>query len=119
MPYSAKPVTREILLELIKPGQIYSPYNLGRKLHATSVDVKQILLSLVDEGKLKTIRPHKHQCFILPNTEHLRRGKLAPPKPDPETMAQPRTLSPLIGELTSYFAEISRRVDLAMMARPR
>lgn len=119
MPYAHKPLTAETLLELIKPGMTYSAYVLGKKIQAPAADVKKLLLSLVGEGKLKAIKPHKHQCFILPGTDHLRRGEKEEPLIDPATVAQPRTFAVLTGELTGYFAEINRRAALAMMARPR
>lgn len=119
MPRSQKTPTREVLLDLIKPGMIYSPYVLGQKLRAPSADVKKILLALVDEGKLKMIKPHKHQCFMLPNTEHLRHGKVERPALDPATVAQPRTYAVLTGLLSGYDAEIARRQQLCMMVRAR
>ncbi|TCK87313.1 hypothetical protein [Paraburkholderia sp. BL9I2N2] len=119
MPYPKREVTREVLLEMIKPGQIYAPYNLGRKLRAQSVDVKRVLFALVDEGKLATIRPHKTLCFILKGSVHMRKRPAPKQVIDPATIAQPRTYAVLTGEMTGYFAEINRRAELAMMARPR
>lgn len=116
MPYPKREPTEALLLEMIKPGQIYAPYNLGRQLRAPSADVKKILLGLVAQGKLVVIRPHKTMCFILKNTEHLR--KKAPKVPiDPARVAQPRTHVVLTGELTGYFAEMYARADLAMTTR--
>lgn len=119
MPYAQKQITPELLMSMIQPGLIYSPYNLGRKIRMPSVDVKRVLLELVDAGKLKTIRPHKGLCFIMANTEHLRKKPADKPPVDPATVAQPRTFAVLTGEMTGYFAEINRRADLAMMVRPR
>lgn len=119
MPPTQKIPTREMLLDMIKPGVTYSPHVLAQKIRAPAADVKKILLALVDEGKLKTIKPHKHQCFILTGTEHMKRGHVEKPEVDPATVAQPRTHAVLTGELTGYFAEINRRSALAMMVRPR
>lgn len=117
MPYAKKVVTTEAVLELIKPGQIYAPYNLGRQLRAPSVDVRKVLLDLVKQGKLSTITPHHTLCFILKNTEHLRRKAPAKPVIDPATVAQPRRYAVLTGELTGYFAEMYERADLALIGR--
>jgi hypothetical protein len=119
MPYAHKPLTAETLLDLIKPGMTYSAYVLAHKIRAPSADVKKLLLSLVGEGKLKAIKPHKHQCFMLPGTDHLGRGQKEKPQIDLATVVQPRTWAVLTGEMTGYFAEINRRAALAMMARPR
>lgn len=119
MPYPKRAVTEKALLELIKPGNIYSPYNLARMFRAPSAEAKKILLGLVEQGKLAIIRPHKTMCFILKDTEHLRKKPASRPVIDPATVAQPRTYAVLTGELTGYFAEINRRAELAMMTRAR
>jgi hypothetical protein len=119
MPYARKPVSPETLLGLIKPGLIYSPNSLARKINGSASDVRKVLLTLVDEGKLATIKPHRTVSFILARTEHLRRKPAPKPVIDPATVAQPRTFAVLTGELTGYFEEMYRRADLAMMVRSR
>jgi hypothetical protein len=111
--------TEQSILSAMKPGIVYSPYRLGLILGTHSKLLKVIALKLVDKGKLATVNCHGKMHFIMANTQHLMKTKDSKRTVDPATVALPRTLSPLIGELTGYFAEISRRIDLAMMARPR
>jgi hypothetical protein len=78
-----------------------------------------MLLEMVSQGTLAIIKPRKNVSFILAGTEHMRKLPESKPKADPATVAQPRTYAVLTGEMTGYFADIYRRADLAMMARPR
>lgn len=119
MPYKEKELSPEALLGVMKKGCIYAPYTLGRMFGASAADVKKMMLGMVERGELSTLRPHKSLCFIVKGTEHLR--KQAPKKPhlDPATIAQPRTYAVLTGEISGYDAEITRRQQLCMIARPR
>jgi hypothetical protein len=119
MPYATKAPTHEALLAAMKPGAIYTPYNLARVFAIPSAQAKVVLNEMAKLGKLSIIRPRKGLCFILPGTEHLR--KQVKPKPEPEidraTIALPRTYVMLTGQLVGYDAEIARRKQLCMMAR--
>jgi hypothetical protein len=105
----------------MKPGSGYAIHMFAIKTGVSAVLLKPVMLEMLAAGKLSTFKRGKNTCFIRAGTEHLRRSRDLAPKPitEPGMVALPRTLSPLVGELTGYFAEISRRVDLAMMARPR
>jgi hypothetical protein len=113
--------THEFLLKSMKPGSGYAVHTFGLKIGVSPAVLKPVLLEMLAAGKLSTFMRSKNTCFIVAGTEHLRRRHQVSPKPvvDPAMVAQPRTLSPLTGELTGYFAEINRRTALAMMARPR
>ncbi|CAE6713708.1 hypothetical protein R75461_01182 [Paraburkholderia nemoris] len=117
MPHAMKAPTPEILLELMKPGQVYAPHNLARLIRWPSAEVKKMLLDMVACGTLRVTQPHKRVSFIMAGTEHMR--KQAGPKPqiDPETVAQPRTYAVLTGLLSGYDAEIARRQQLCMTLR--
>ncbi|MFM0263281.1 hypothetical protein [Paraburkholderia sediminicola] len=119
MPHAKRTPTPEMLLALMKPGVVYATHHLAKQIRTPSAQVKTMLISMVDQGRLSTIRPGTKQnlCFMLPGTEHLR--KLLPPKPeiDPATVALPRTYVVLTGEISGYDAEIARRQQLCMTLR--
>jgi hypothetical protein len=117
MPYPTQAPTPELLLSLMRPGAIYPPHILAKRLRTHAAPVKAVLLEMVRQGTLAIIKPRKNVSFILAGTEHLRKLPEPKPKVDPATVAQPRTYAVMTGELTGYFAEMYRRADLAMTLR--
>lgn len=119
MPYATQAPTHEVLLAKMKPGAVYAPHNIARTIHVPSAQVKLVLLEMVKEGKLSTIRPNtkKNLCFMVAGTEHLRRQPAPKPQIDQATVAQPRTYAVLTGLLSGYDAEIARRQQLCMTLR--
>lgn len=116
-----EPLTHEFLLKSMRPGSGYAVHMLALKIGVPASVLKPVLLEMLEAGKLSTFKRGKNPCFVIAGTEHLRRQLHEPKKPitDPERVAQRRTASPFVGELTGYVSEINQRVALAMMVRPR
>jgi len=116
MPRSAQIPTPAELLALMRPGQIYAPYNLATQFGIKAITLRPLLDEMIADGQLARVRIAKSSSYgiCIAGTEP---RAAEPSEKYVGVPAAPRTYVVMTGDLNAYVAEIRRRADLCMMVR--
>lgn len=116
MPRSMNMPTEAELLAMMRPGQIYAPYNLAIQFGLKAAGLRPLLDQMIASGQLSRARISKSSSYgvCIAGTEQ---RAAEPVEKYVGIPAAPRTYVVMTGDLNAYAAEIRRRADLCMMVR--